>query len=104
MTRAFHIISKSKKRLTLFGALVVMAVSAVVAVAYFTSHGAGTGQASAGHLNPPTAVNASTTVGTGTVSVSWTASITGSGAVAPQGYYVTRIKNSDSSTAAACGT
>jgi hypothetical protein len=46
MTRAFQIVAKTKKRLTLFGAVVVMGVSAVVAIAYFTSRGAGAGTAS----------------------------------------------------------
>lgn len=46
MTGGFHILTKTKKRITLFGAVVVMGLSAVVAIAYFTSRGAGAGTAS----------------------------------------------------------
>ena len=36
--------------------------------------------------------------------MSWTGSALGDGATAANGYYVTRVKNSDSSTSNACGT
>ena len=58
----------------------------------------------AGTLNQPTNVTASSTTGSGTVGVSWTASVTGSGTPTPQGYYVTRIDNSNNSVTDACGT
>ena len=48
MTRALHTITKSKTRLTLFGALIVALAATVGAVAYFTSHGSGTATASVG--------------------------------------------------------
>jgi Bacterial Ig-like domain len=76
-------------------------LSVVGAYAWFSASGSGAGIAGTGNLNPPTAVSASATAGT--VGVSWTASSTSGNAVTPQGYYVTRIRNSDSSTGAVCG-
>jgi hypothetical protein len=68
------------------------------AFGYWTSQGTGSGSASTGTLNPPTNVSVPTT-STGTVAVTWTAS---AGSTTPTGYYVTRIKNSDSSSANVC--
>lgn len=73
--------------------------AAGVAWAYWSTTGSGTATATTGTLNPPTAVTASSTPGSGSASVSWTAP---SGSVAATGYYVTRT--SGSTTAAACGT
>jgi hypothetical protein len=92
----------TRRPLTLLGAVLVALAAGVTALAYFTSFGTGSGQATVGRLNPPTNVAATSSAGSGTVSLSWTAAATGVGAVAAQGYYVTRIKNSDSSTSAAC--
>src|SRR5690348_5418880 len=78
--------------------------AAVAALGYWTSHGAGTASASVGTLNPPTNISASAPSGSSTVSVSWTASAAGGGAVAPQGYYVTRTSTTTNTTSAACGT
>ena len=60
------------------------------ALAYYVSTGSGFGSAnaSASTLNAPTNVQATATPGSGTVPVTWTASVSGGGAVAPQGYYV----------------
>lgn len=92
----------------LFGHRCFSAIAAVAIVlglaagawAYFTSTGAGNAGASVGTLNPPT--NVSANASGGTVAVTWTPSITGSGAVAPAGYYVSRT-SSDGTTSAACG-
>jgi hypothetical protein len=75
-----------------------------VALAYFTSTGSGTASASVGALNAPTIGTASTTAGTSTVHVTWTDSTLSNGSTPAGGYYITRIRNSDSSTANACGT
>jgi hypothetical protein len=69
--------------------------------AFWTTVGAGNGSAVIGTLNPPTNVTAA--VAGSTVHVAWTGSTLSSGQAA-SGYYVTRVRNSDSSTAAACGT
>lgn len=89
------VIRRSPARLALvvLVALAVVAGATVSAFAYFTSSGSGGASVQTGTLNPPTAVTASSTAGTGAVSVSWTAPVAG---VAPLGYYVTR------SGAAAC--
>ena len=79
--------------------LTLMAGAANTAWAYWTSTGNGTGLAATATLNPPTAVTASNTPGEADVDVAWTAP-TG---LAPEGYYVTRIDDSDYSVAPACG-
>ncbi len=86
---------------TMLAALIALAGS-VAAWAYWPTIGAGTGAGSVGTLNPPTGVAASSVPGSGAVSVSWTASAVGTGAVAPQGYYITRTAGT--TTTAACGT
>ena len=68
---------------------------------YWSTTATATGSATTGTLNPPTGVLAISTSGSSTANVSWTAP---SGGSAPQGYYVTRTRTGDSSTAAACGT
>jgi hypothetical protein len=88
-----------RRRLFLvLGVIVVTVTVAGLAFAFWTTVGAGIGSATVGTLNPPTNVSAVATPGSGTVAVSWTASAQSTG------YYVTQIKNSDSSTASACGT
>jgi hypothetical protein len=86
MARAFHIVSRSKKRLTLFGALVVLGTSTVVALAYVTSTGAGTGTASTGTLHAPKLI---AVPGAGTVALSWTTVAPPTG-LDPVTYFVTR--------------
>jgi hypothetical protein len=80
--------------------LAVFSVAGTSAWAYWTTFGSGTASASTGTLNAPTNVTVPAT-STGTVLVSWTGS-TLSNSTPAQGYYVTRIKTSDSSTAPAC--
>ena len=83
--------------------LLILATFAVVgtsAGAYWTTYGAGTASAGTGILNAPTGVTVPSTNNTGSVPVSWTGS---SGITVPQGYYVTRVRISDSTTTAACG-
>jgi hypothetical protein len=87
-----------RRLLLLLGVTVVLVTATGVALAFWTTSGAGTGSATTGTLAPPTNAAAVATPGSGTVAVSWTASSQSTG------YYVTRVRNSDSSTAAACGT
>jgi hypothetical protein len=87
-----------RRLLLLLGVTVVLLTATGVALAFWTTSGAGTGTGMTGTLNPPTNAAAVATPGSGTVAVSWTASAQATG------YYVTRVRNSDSSTAAACGT
>ncbi|MDT4923255.1 MAG: trimeric autotransporter adhesin, partial [Pseudonocardiales bacterium] len=70
-----------------------------LALAYWTSSGSGTATATTGNLTAPQGVTGSSTAGTGTVSVSWTAS---TGTSAPR-YYITRTDSSNVSSPA-CGT
>jgi hypothetical protein len=69
-----------------------------VAWAFWTSHGAGTASATAATFNPPTNVTATSTAGTGSAGLTWSAASLSTGG-APTGYYVTRIGGG---TAAAC--
>jgi hypothetical protein len=46
MSRGLRFLTKSKRRLTVFGALVVALATTVAAIAYFTAHGSGTATAS----------------------------------------------------------
>ena len=87
-----------RRLLLLLGVAVVLLTATGVALAFWTTSGTGTGSAMTGTLAPPTNAAAVATPGSGTVAVSWTASAQSTG------YYVTRVRNSDSSTAAACGT
>ena len=85
--------------------LLVLAVLGIGAVAwaYWTTQGTGSAAASVGTLNAPTDVSVPSSA-SGSVHVTWTGSTLGDGATPASGYYVTRIKNSDSSTSNACGT
>ena len=78
--------ARRRWRLTLVGAIGVAIVAATGAVAYFTSHGTGTGFASTGSLSAPTL---SATPGAGTVGLSWTTVIPPTGSD-PVTYYVMR--------------
>ena len=93
------VLRSTGKALIPAAAILVLAIATVGAFAYYTSSGTGSASASVGTLNPPTGVAGSPSGST--VTVSWAAP---SGGVTPQGYYVTRVNNSDSSTANACGT
>ena len=86
MSPAIQFVSKTKGRLTLVAVLLIALVSAVGAIAYWTTSGTGTGDASAGTLTAPTVTDA--TPGNGTVALTWS-SVTppGSGSVS---YYVSR--------------
>jgi hypothetical protein len=92
------------RRLLLPGG-VLSAVLLVGGLAWASWTGAGSGATAAATatLNPPASVQASGG-GAGTVTLSWTASATSPTAIAPSGYYVTRVRDSTGSTAAACGT
>jgi len=71
--------------------------------AYWTAMATGEGTAATGTMLPPTDVTASVAEDPGTVVVSWTAAVA-PGGEPEQGYYLTRTRESDSTTAAACGT
>lgn len=73
-----------------------------VAWAYWTGQGSGNATASVATFNPPTNVAATSTVGSGTVGLSWSAASLSTGG-APTGYYVNRITDSSSALAPACG-
>jgi hypothetical protein len=85
--------------------LLVLALLGVAAGAwaYWTTQGTGSASASVGTLNAPTNVSVPSTA-SGTVHVTWTGSTLDDGVTPASGYFVTRINNSDSSTANACGT
>jgi hypothetical protein len=85
--------------LTLGGLGLALTITGV-AWAFWTSTGSGTASATTGTLNQPTTVVATTTAGSSTVGVSWTAPTTGA---TPTGYYVTRI-NASNVSSPACGT
>ena len=85
---------------TLVAVVALVALATGVAVAFWRSTGAGAGTASTASLHVPTSVTASSTAGTGVVSVSWTTSV---GSPAPTGYYVVRL-DSGNNAVAACGT
>ena len=85
---------------TLLTVMGLVALATGVAVAFWHSSGAGVGTASTAALHAPTSVSASSTAGTGVVSISWSASV---GTPAPTGYFVVRI-DSGSHSFAACGT
>jgi hypothetical protein len=70
-------------------AVVAVLVTAVGALAYWAASGSGTASGSVGTLNAPTEVSASSTGGSSTVAVSWTASAPSNGLL-PTGYYVKR--------------
>ncbi len=78
----------------------IVAVSSGLAFAYWSSSGTGTASATTGTLHEPTSVGATSTAGSGTAVVSWTAS---AGPLTPDGYYATRT-NASHVTSAACNT
>ena len=100
MTRALHIVSKSKQRLTFLGALVVVAVTATAASAYFTATGAGTVTASTGTLTAPR--NPSASAGGAHVTVELDAALLSNGTPA-QSYTVERYTGTGSDDGPACG-
>jgi hypothetical protein len=79
--------------------LVLLALCAGAAFAYFHGVGHGSAAASVGTLSAPANVTATVPTGNGTVHVTWNA---GSG-LAPQGYYLLRHR-SGGATTAACAT
>jgi hypothetical protein len=70
---------------------------------FWTAMATGEGTAATGTLIPPTDVTASVETDPGTVAVTWTAAVT-SGDEPAQGYYLTRTRESDGTTAPACDT
>jgi hypothetical protein len=86
-------------KLIITGSAALLALAGVgVAWAFWTSPGSGTASASAATFNPPTNVTASSTAGTGSAGLTWSAASLSTGG-APSGYYVSRIGGG---TAAAC--
>ena len=77
-----------------------VALTTGIAFAYWSATGSGTATASTGTLNAPTGTSASSTAGSGTVSISWTAPV---GGAAPSGYRVSRTPTGGSPVSA-CGT
>ncbi len=97
--------SSSRRRVRrglLLPLVVVLALAtAGAAVAFWTAAGSGSGAAQAGSLKPPTGVTAGPASGS-TVPVDWTQSLSGSGAVAPKGYYVESSSNGGTAWSPAC--
>jgi hypothetical protein len=91
-----------KRRGTIKAGVVVLAVLATAAAAwgYWTTQGSGSATASVGTLSAPSA-SASTSAGSSTVSVTWSASTLSNGTAAT-GYYVTRTNTATAQTSAAC--
>ncbi len=83
--------------------VVVMLMVAASASAHWTTQGAGNASASVGSLNAPTNVSVPAST-SGTVHVTWNSATLDDGLTPASGYYVTRVKTSDASTANACGT
>ncbi len=100
MTRAIRLVSGSKKRLTLAGVIVVAAVAALGAIAYWTTTGAGSGAASAGTLNAPT--NQTASVSGANVTVAWDAALL-SNSTPADSYTVERYDGSGGDIGPACG-
>ena len=87
--------------------LILLVLAAFIAVgtsawAYWTAPGSGAGQVTNSTLNAPTNLDAGATPGSSIVSLTWDGS-TLSTSTPAQGYYVTRTKDSDSTTKDACG-
>jgi large repetitive protein len=99
MSRGLRFVSKSKKRLTLVGVLVIALASAIGAIAYWTSQGSGSASAGVGTLTAPG--KPSVPVTAGTVNLSWTAAtVSGGGTVK---YHVERRTNPGSTWTDVCG-
>lgn len=89
-----------RRRALLLGISTVILSLASTGWAYWNATGSAAGSATTGTLNPPTNTVVPAT-STGTVHISWTAPVN---APAGTGYYVTRVRESNGATAAACGT
>ena len=83
------------------GAVALLALG-TAAMAFWSAGWGGSGSASSGSMSAPTNVFASSPGGD-TVAVSWEAATLGNGQPV-DGYYVTRVKDSDGTSSAACGT
>ncbi|MET9270578.1 hypothetical protein [Kribbella sp. NPDC003557] len=88
----------TRRVLLVLGLVVLAMTGAGTAWAFWTGAGSGAGTASTGTLAPPATVTATAPPGGGTVNLAWSASARATG------YVVTRVLNSDGTTAAACGT
>jgi hypothetical protein len=99
MSRTIRFISKSKRRLTLVGVLVIALASVLGAVAYFTATGSGSATASTGTL-ANTAITTHTATGA-SVSLAWTA-VTAPDDGVVDGYYV--LRDGAETAVAGCGT
>lgn len=88
----------TRRVLLILGLVVLALVGGSTAWAVWSASGTGSGSAATGTLAAPTPVTATAPPGGGTVHVTWTASARATG------YTVTRVRSSDSVTAAACGT
>jgi Bacterial Ig-like domain len=82
--------------------LLALLIGAGPATAYVTTAGGGAGSATTATVGAPGTPTATATPNTSTVPVSWSASTLSTGQ-AVQGYYVLRVRSSDQSVAAACG-
>jgi hypothetical protein len=71
MTRAFHYVSGSKKRLTLFGATMVFAAATLAAVAYLSTTGSGSNAAGATGSFTAATISAPSNAGA-SFSITWT--------------------------------
>jgi hypothetical protein len=88
--------------------VLVFAAAALLSIgtaawAYWSTTGTGTASSTTATLNAPTNAAATATAGSRTVSVTWTGSTLSTSQPA-QGYYLTRINNSDSTSSGACAT
>jgi hypothetical protein len=100
MSRGIRFVSRSKKRISLVGALIVALGASLTAVAYWTTTGTGTGSASSGTLSAPG--QPSRTGSGGSVALSWTAAtVSGGGTI---NYHVERSIDPVSTWSDACGT
>ena len=101
--RRFHAVSVMRRVvLAVLGAAVVLPLG-TAALAFWTAGGDGAAAAATGSLSAPTNVVADAPEDSGTVAVSWDAATLGTGQAA-QGYFVTRIHDTDGVTSPACGT
>jgi Bacterial Ig-like domain len=89
-----------RARLLSLAAAPAALLSAAAVWAYLTTTASGAAPGSVGTLSVPTSVAASTTAGSGTVSVTWHAAALSNG-TAPTGYYVQRFAASTPSAACA---
>ncbi len=97
-----------RRRLGLLVSFIALGVLTALAIgtsaqAYWAGAGTGSGAGSTGSLGPASNVVATATVNSGTVPITWTAATLSTGQLAT-GYFVERIRVSDSTTVPACGT